>query len=431
MSTQKISLQSAILLNINIMAGAGIFINIFDLTQKLNVFGGLLYFLVACFIFPLTFTFAQLVQKYPDGAFYTYGKQIHPFLGFLSGWTYFFGKLASVSVYMHVAATFLQKIFPYSFGSINSLYISFSILAFYIILNCLNMRTGFIIQKIFVASKMIPLIALILLGIYNLDIDLITAIKVDVPYQNFIFMIPLALYCFLGFEAACLVSKKIEDPAKNAPKAIFISFFTVVAIYMLFQTLVSIMLNPAILNLSSYPEAYQYLMKFVPVGEFLQSKLTTAISFLIGLSAMGAAYGILFTNSWNLYTLAEHEHTFAPSCIVTLNKYSIPYLAVIIEGLICVLYLWVTGGNKIPLQQISTLGGSITYTISTIAFLYTTQKSKLLGWLSLLTCCGLISSCIISTMKYSITSLYLFICMLTFGIVMFMITYKKSSISKS
>jgi amino acid transporter len=427
MNSHKISLQSAVLMNINIMAGAGIFINIFDLTNQLSVFGGLLYFIVGCFIFPLTFVFAQLVEKFPSGGFYIYGKQISPFLGFLSGWTYFFGKLASVTVYMGVVTTFLRQLFPYPFDTVNPIFVSLSILAFYIVLNCLNMRTGLIIQKIFVTSKMIPLIGLILLGIYHFDINLIAAYTMDVPSQSFIFMLPLVLYCFSGFEAACSVSRNIENPSKNAPKAIFYSFFTVMLVYVLFQTLIGFMLKPNILNLSSYPDSYQYLMSLVPTSEFIQSKLTTAISILIGLSAMGAAYGILFSNSWNLYTLAEHKHTVANDALKTFNKYSIPYVAVLAEGLICVIYLYLTGGNKIPLQQISTLGGTITYTISTIAFLYTTQNSKLLGWLSLLTCSGLITSCIISTLTYNITSLYLFGMMLGVGIIMFLLSQEKAT----
>ena len=427
MKSHKISLQSAILMNINIMAGAGIFINIFDLTDKLSIFGGLLYTIVGCFIFPLTFTFAQLVEKFPSGGFYVYGKQIHPFLGFLSCWTYFFGKLASVTVYMNVVTTFLRQLFPYPFDTVNPMCISLGILAFYILLNCLNMRTGLIIQKIFVTSKMIPLIGLIALGIYHWDINLLSAYQFDVPYQNFIFMLPLVLYCFSGFEAACSVSRNIENPSKNAPKAIFYSFFAVMLTYVVFQTLIGFMLKPNILNLNSYSDSYQYLMSLVPTGEFLQAKLTTAISLLIGLSAMGAAYGILFSNSWNLYTLAEHRHTVASNQLMTFNKYSIPYMTVLAEGFICVVYLWITGGNKIPLQQISTLGGTITYTISTIAFLYTAESSKALGWLSLLTCLGLISSCIISTLKYNITSLYLFAIMLIIGILMFIATYNKNS----
>lgn len=425
MTSNKISLQSAILMSINIMAGAGVFINIVDLTRELSFFGGFLYFIIGCFLFPLIFTIAKLVETFPSGGFYAFGKPMHPFLGFLSCWTYFFGKLASVSLYMHVVTTFLRQLFPYIFGGINPFWINISILTIYILLNCLNMRVGVIIQKIFIIAKATPLIALTVLGVCYFDINLISAYALDTSLNQFIYMLPVALYSFSGFEAACSVSRNLENPEKNAPKAIFYSFFTVVLIYLMFQTLMSFLLKPVIGNLHSYAQAYPYLMSLTPASALIQSKLTTLLSFFIGFSAMGAAYSVLFSNSWNLYTLAENKHTFASKALVTFNRYSIPYLAVIAEGLICVLFLWVTGGNKIPLQQISTLGGTITYTISTLAFLYTTQKSRFPGYLSLLTCSGLITSCILSIIQHDISSLYLFIIMSIFGISMYWANRKK------
>ena len=425
MSNHKITLQAAILMNLNIMAGAGIFINIVRLTQELSIFGGLLYLMVGCFMFPLIFTFAKLVEIFPSGGFYAFARPVSPFLGFISCWAYFFGKLASVTLYLHVAATFLSKLFPYPFAQIHPLIICMSILALYIYLNCQNLRTGVMIQKCFATAKIIPLLGLILLGIYHFDIDLMSELAQNTPYMNFIYMIPLVLYCFSGFEAACSVSRNIENAEKNAPKAIFYSFFSIILIYIAFQTLVSLMLIPNISNLEAYAQAYPHLMTLVPANPWVQAKLATIISFLIGFSAMGAAYGILFSNSWNLYTLAQNKHTFASSALTTLNKHSIPYIAVLVEGAICTLFLWVTSGNQVPLQQISTLGGTITYTISSIAFLYTNSKSRYLGYLSLLTCSGFIGSCILSAMKYNINSLYLFIAMFVAGILMYWAVSKK------
>jgi amino acid transporter len=418
-NSHKVSLQSAILMNLNIMAGAGIFTNIFIITKELQLFGGLLYFLVGCFMFPLIFTFAQLVQMYPTGGFYAFARPISPFLGFISCWSYFFGKLASVAFYLTVVTTFLQQLVPEPFEQIHPMLISLSILAFYVFLNCQNLRLGVIIQQCFAAAKTVPMILLIMLGIYHFDINILNSFPFTTPYTSFIFMLPSVLYCFSGFEAACSISRNIENAQVNAPKAIFYSFFTVILIYIAFQSLTSMMLMPNIGNISSYAQAYPYLMTLVPVNPWIQTKLATVISFLIGFSAMGAAYGVLFSNSWNLYTLAQNHHTFAHKSITTLNKHSIPYLAVIIEGFICGLFLWVTSGKQIPLQQISTLGGTITYTISTIALLYATTKSRCLGYLSLLTCSGFIVSCLISIYRYNINSLGLFASMFMLGMLMY------------
>nr|MBP9765317.1 amino acid permease [Candidatus Babeliales bacterium] len=415
----KISLQSAILMNINIMAGAGIFINIALLTQHLQLFGGSLYFIIGCFMFPLIFTFAQLVQRYPSGGFYAFAQPISPLLGFVSCWSYFFGKLGSAALYLTVISRMLIALFPNVFGSISPFIISLAILALFLYFNCQNMKIGVIIQKFFVSAKVIPMLILIGLGVYHFDINIFNQYPFNVPYLNFVLMLPSVLYCFSGFEAACSISRNIENASVNAPKAIFYSFLSVIVLYIGFQTLISMMLMPNIENISGYSEAYPYLMSLMPCSPFMQAKLATLMSLTIGFSAIGAAYGILFSNSWNLYTLAEHNHTFAATTLAQLNKHNIPHYTVLVEGAFCTLFLLLSNGNPITLQQISTLGGVITYSISTIAFLYSSSSSRLMGWLSLGTCTGLFIACIISMLKYSTGSLYLFIGLISLGIAMY------------
>jgi amino acid transporter len=422
--THKISLQSAILMNLNIMAGAGIFVNIVDLTRSLGLLAGFLYLGVGLFMFPLVFTFARLVQLYPSGSFYAFAKPVSPFLGFMSAWSYFFGKLASATFLMHVAATFLQKLLPNLLGSYRLLTIDLTILAIFMCLNLLNLRIGLIIQRCFFAAKFIPMLCLIVLGLFYFDLNLLADVQV-VPFSNFIIMLPLVLYCFSGFEAACSVSRNIEDASKNAPKAIFQSFFSIIAVYFIFQTLASMMLCANIASLTGYAEAFEFLGRLVPVASWIQIKLATAVSFMIGFSAMGGAYGLIFSNAWNLYALAEFEHVLGSKKLLTLNAHGIPLYAVLVEGIICASFMFITGGAKIPLQQTATLGCTLTYTISTIAFLLLSGTARCTGILSLLTCAGFIAACVFSAISSSFTSLYLFGIMFAGGFVMYFICSKR------
>lgn len=423
-STHKISLQSAILMNLNIMAGAGIFVNIVELTRELGVFSGFLYLAVGLFMFPLVFMFALLVEQCPSGSFYAFAKPISPFVGFVSAWAYFFGKLASASFLLHVAATFLQKLLPYILGSVDLVHIDLAILALFVYLNVLNVRIGLIIQRCFFAAKFIPLVSLIALGICFFDINLL-ADATPVSMSQFIVMLPLVLYCYSGFEAACSVSRNIVNASVNAPKAIFQSFFSIIAVYFVFQTVIACLLMPTVATLSSYAQAFPFLMSFVPVAPLIQVKLATALSFMIGFSAMGAAYGLLFSNAWNLYALAEHGHVPGSSQVLKLNKHGIATYAVLVEGLICVLFILVTKGAKIPLQQTATLGCALTYTISSIAFLFLPARSRLIGYLSLLTCSGFIAACVFSAIQYKFTSLLLFVTLLAVGLLMYWKTSKR------
>ena len=400
------------------MAGAGIFVNVVDITKALSTAGGLLYLFVGLFMFPLVFTFAKLVNIYPVGGFYAFARPMSPLLGFFSNWMYFFGKLASASLLLFVAANFLKQLLPSLLGHVDALLLSIGILAFFIYLNFLNVRIGAIIQNCFFAAKSVPMLLMIAIGVYCFDVNIISSL-VDVSATTFMATLPLALYCFSGFESACSISRQMYNPEKNAPKAIFYSFFSIILLYVAFQTLVSMMLAPHIGSITTYTEAYPYFISLIPTTAWLQAKLTTLISFLIGFSAMGAAYGLLFSNSWNLFTLAQNKHTFAQQQISTLNKHGVPATAVLVEGLFCMFFLLATSGNKIQLLQISTLGCTMTYTISTIAFLHLNKWSNITGLLSLVTCSGFIVACVISSIQHNFIALHLFSFMVALGAVMY------------
>jgi len=188
-SKYTISLQSAILMNLNIMAGAGIFVNIVDLTKTLGICAGVLYLMVGLLMFPLVFTFARLVEQFPSGAFYAFAKPMGSFLGFISSWTYFFGKLASATFLIHVATLFLQQLIPWLAGC-NALILDCGILVMFLWLNSMNLRIGVLIQRGFFVAKFIPMILLIGLGVYHCNIKVLQDV-VCVHANQFIVMLPL------------------------------------------------------------------------------------------------------------------------------------------------------------------------------------------------------------------------------------------------
>lgn len=420
----KLSLKAAIFTNINIMAGAGIFINTVILTKTTGIIGSFAYLLIGLFMLPLISSIAELVKMHPSGGFYAFAQPVSPFLGFISCWTYFFSKLASTSLVLYVSAVFLKQLFPSIFAMIPIIPLSMILLALFTYLNLFNLEVGSFIQKIFFTAKSIPALFVICLGLWKLNADSLYIQSSD--FINISTAIPLVLYCLAGFESACSLSRKIKDPKVNGPKAIFYSFFILVGVFTIFQFLASIMLQPNISQMSSYQDAFPYLTTLINIPAWLQQQLASLLSLCIVTSTLGGAYGMLFANPWNLYTLAEHNHIFASDTILKLNKHEIPTAAIIIEAVICFIFLLTTHGNQVPLQQTAALGATIAYTISVIALLkQASVKSRSL--LALITCTGFIISCIISSIAHSITSLALFCIMLSFGIIMFACNKKSAN----
>lgn len=432
MKDYKISLPTAILININIMLGAGIFINTPTLAQRAGVLGAFLYLLVGVLMLPLILSIAQLLKRYPAGGFYTFGQQVNPFVGFLSGWSYFTSKLASCMVMIHVSVTLIQSIFPL-LRTIHPFILDFFIVGFFTALNLLNIKAGSTIQKMFIGFKTFPIIFAISTGIFLLQSENFS--YSNVKWEGIQSSLPLVVYAVIGFEAACSMSGKIKDAHKNAPLAVLISFGIVIIIAMSYQMIFYGALGQQLEQCAGHCDTFPALLNKLFGDTLFARKFEGILHLAIASSTLGAAYGIIFSNSWNLHILAQNDHLWLSKFFKAFNKNQIPYACVIIEGLICLIYLLVSQGVLIPLQQIGALGCVISYTLSVVALLYaiksqsSTDINRWIPRLALVSCAILMIACIRSFFVNGMSSLVIYSILLIFGLGMFAMTSKKIAAS--
>lgn len=426
----QLSLRMAILININAMLGSGIFINTAILINTAGALGTLSYALVGILMLPLILSISKLLELHPSGGFYMFGKEeITPFIGFFSTWSYFIAKLASSILTIHISVLLLQQIIP-ALSFISPFMLDICILSSFIALNMRNLRTGGMIQAVFMGLKSIPIIFVILLGLYYITGSHLTVY--DLNWSAVPVTIPIVLYAIMGFETACSISSKIKDAAKNAPRAVLISYAIVILTAVTFQALLFTSIGNILAQSTDFRITFPTLLaKVFPGSIDLQQLLTVIAHLSIVASALGGSYGVLFSNNWNLYTLASHGHTFFAHKLIELNKQMIPWLCVFLEGVVCLIYLAVSRGNQIPLQQIAGLGVVFAYTISVIALItakYNRPTLTISWWipiLGLFNCLILITACINGLIKNGATSLLAFTCLLIFGIWMYWQTKKE------
>jgi amino acid transporter len=294
----------------------------------------------------------------------------------------------------------------------------------------LNMRTGGIIQSAFMGLKAIPIFFAIIVGFFLLQGANFTA--VNYIWEGIPSVIPLVLYAAIGFEAACSISAHIENPARNAPRAVYISFAVVIIIAALYQFLFYGAVGQAIAHAVDFRGTFPELLKLIIPGAASAQRIVTGILYAaVASSALGGAYGIIFSNTWNLYALAKHGHTFASSSLIQLNQHGIPWLCVLVEGVICTTYLLISRGAQVPLQQISGLASVLAYTMSIIALAYARigkpHISALLPIAGLASCLILGTSCIVNLIFNGASSLITFAAFISFGIAMFAYTKRHAN----
>jgi APA family basic amino acid/polyamine antiporter len=424
--TPKLSLPAAILININIMLGAGIFLNTPNLAQRAGWLGFLAYAFVGLLMLPLILTIAELLRRHPTTGFYGFGaSELSPFIGFISTWSYFTSKLGSCTIMIHASVLFIQEIIP-ALKAVSPFIFDIGIITFFLMCNMLNMKTGAAIQKIFICFKLLPVLFVIICGILFFHTD--SFIATTHTLQEFYTTIPLVLYAIMGFEAACSLSNRIENPEKNAPRAVLISFGIVITLSLLYQFFFYTILGSA-LETAQYSSVFGlFINNILPQSPIMRMKLLGLMQMGIAISALGGAYGIYFTNSLNLLTLAQKKHIFMPSLFAKLNAQAIPYMCILTEGFLTFFYLAITQGHDIPLRQLSAFGCTITYTLSSLALvaaLWRNPVSKSLSaiaWLAVCTCLILLASCVNNFMINGIQILYVFLVILIFGTIMYAMT---------
>lgn len=427
--TAHLSLASAILINVNIMLGSGLFINSVVLAKTAGVFSTIVYPVVGLFLIPLITIFSLLLAHYPGATFYELGFELHPTLGFLSSWGYFIGKLASSALSIHISVTTAQKLLP-QIAFINSIFVDVVILFFFIILNLFNVKTERPIQYLFVTLKSIPVLIVISSGI-----ALFSPVNFIAAGNNVLSLlstIPFVIFAFAGFEASCSLSKNIINPARNGPRAIVISFAIVLLAVSLFQLGLYGALGETLGTLSGFQEPFRLLIQNAcSSAPFLSKTLMTAAFLGISCSALGASYSILYSNVWNLHTLAGYGVVPYAKKLSQCNRFLAPSLCIAIAGFIAFAYLVGSQGNIVPLQQISACATTISYTISTLSFVFLSfsslKKHRILSILGLFSCAIFLSTTITNAQKFGLTAYLVFGAALFLGLLFKTIIRRKQS----
>lgn len=426
----QLSLPIAILININIMLGAGIFLNTTLLAQHAGALGCISYVLIGLLLLPLVISIAQLLTIHPNGGFYVFAqKEISPFAGFISAWSYFTAKLASAAVIIHASVITIQQLIP-SLAFLHPFVIDCSFIMLLVAMNRFNIKTGSSIQMAFAAFKSIPIFFAILAGFFLFTESNYTS--ANVIWSGVPSTLPLVIYATMGFEAACSLSSNIKNAKRNAPLAVLISYAIAICIITLYQFFFYGALGSSLALQETYRESYPRLVGLIASNPLVAAKIGGLFNLAIACSALGGSYGILFSNTWNLYILAQHNHVFFSRFFTTLNRYAIPFACVMLEGILCAVYLFVSRGTQTTLQQLASLGTILAYTMSVLALLHAKKrvsahaKSYIIPFLGLINCGLLIAACISRLMVNGTTALAYFAGLLIAGTLMFLYTRRKN-----
>jgi len=329
-SHQKIGLISATSLVVGNMIGAGVFV----LPAALSKYGsiGLIGWLISAFgaiVLAIIFSSLSKIISDKSGGPYVYSKNgFGDFIGFLVAWGYWvctwIGNGAIVISVIGASGFFFPAI---TNNPVFSVTYGISIIWILTYINTRGIKDSAIVQIITTILKLLPILIVIVFGIFFFDISNFP--KFNLTNNSDISIIPivasLTLYAFLGIESASIPAENVKNPKKNIPKATMIGTLICVLVYFSGTLILFGILPVEIMQNSPAP--------FVDAAEKIGGKYMASF---VGLGTIIAGIGAL--NGWILMTgqmpMAASKDKLFPEVFGKQNSKGVPLLGLIIGSVL-------------------------------------------------------------------------------------------------
>lgn len=229
---RTMGLIGASLLPVNGMIGAGIFALPAVLFAAVGNFAPWMLLLGGVLFLPLVLVFAWLSARFDhSGGPVLYGEAAFgPFLGFQAGWARYASAIVTVAANTHVMVSYLATIFPALDAPAMRLILVAGFIGFITVVNLFSMKSSVATLGALTAVKLLPLLALILAGVFGGGADIGFALPEFSAAEE---VVLLTYYAFIGFEYVVLPAGEMKNPRRDVPLALVSMLAAVTLLYML------------------------------------------------------------------------------------------------------------------------------------------------------------------------------------------------------
>lgn len=310
----------AVMIGIGAMMGPGIFALPSEVAGSAGPLGILAYLFMGGLTLFTAFSYSELGAAIPvAGGGYSFTNRTLPRpVAFLTGWFFWIGNTLACSLYAVIFALTLKA---YFFPGV-------SVIAIVVITTLVFTASNFVGQaealKFITVMNIIELIILIGVGVLgafyvepaNLEPFAPMGLGPLIPTMGLIYI------SYVGFDLITVAAEEIKEPAKNIPRAIFITLGTGIAIYVLLLWVMMGVVNYTDLSGTSTP--------FIYVSDYLFGAWGRWAGILATIMASLSAFSVtLGASSRVLFALGRDGHF--PSFFARLHsKYKTPHISLFI-----------------------------------------------------------------------------------------------------
>jgi len=362
----KFGFWSIVLLGINSIVGTGIFLlpnKAYSLIGSASL--GVLFFdalLAGC----MALCFAEVAGFFTrNGGPYLYAKySLGNFFGYEVGvlkWIVVMIAWATMAVGF---ATALGAAFPFLSGEMMKNIIASVIILVLTIINIIGVNTTKILSNLITVSKLVPLIAFIVIGIFFVNGSHFTPVFPGGEYQEGTFASAaiLLFFAYTGFEAIAVAAEDMENPKKNLPRAIIMTMIIVSILYMLILG-ISIGIMGTDLACTQAPIQDAFGMILGPAGAYFV--LAGTLLSMGGINMAQSFFGPRVCTSLS-------EDGMLPAVLSKRTPWNTPYVAAIVTAFFSILLTWT--GSFATLAAISAVSRFTQYLPTCISVIIFRKK---------------------------------------------------------
>ena len=387
----KIPFLTAVLMNINVIVGVGIYFNPQLMVHYAGAFSFLGWVAAGLLLLPIVWTVATAARFFPgSGGFYNYGTSgLNQTAGFVALWAYMLGFLATAAAQL----MFLKNLMAVNGGmsSVAAMPVLVNLLLV-VTIACLNLFDVRLISKIqgFVTVlKLLPMICAILLFAFYWNGSLVYQANHLAGVGS---IIPMALFGYWGFESCTSTSHLIKGGSSKASGVMLTAFFIAMGLYALFHLAVTHIMGVDAIAAQGTVGFTNFLGIINPQTAGLVSG---AVVFALMLALFNAVYGVSLGNGANMFSLASKNHLIGSKLLTRVNGVDRPYMVVFAQALI-VFLLMTFVAKELVLIALSNFGLITAMFVTVLAVLKTQMKqgagcfNQAISYIALAACCVLV-----------------------------------------
>src|SRR5437870_11589885 len=373
--SKDLGLRDSVLLGVGFIIGSGIFLFPITMASMAGTYSLLSWVIGGVFTIATGFCFAENASRIPKaGGLYSYAHQeLGNTIGFLAGWSFWIGYWLTISTETKALSLYSAFFLPSYFNDLSRLLIATAIVVVLTAINYRGVREGAESQGIFTIGKIIPLVIFIAVGVFLIHpqnyYPLLPANASLAPAVGS--AIILALWAYLGVEIITVPDEEITNAKHTVPRAILISIFIVMAVYLL----VSI----TALGLAPWSD---YIKSKTPLADIFQSATQGSIGSLGGvvlaigglISIIGSINAVILGTARVSYAMARDD--LFPNFLNHLHPiFKTPDRAMLLQFILAMTVLYVVS-NLSMLASLTVLFTIIPYLLSCVATLQLIRRSN-------------------------------------------------------